>query len=178
MRESVRDGYARGRSRTPFHCDRCNLYRWAAVRKIVDFGPRRPPFRPAVRGLYFLLQGCFGPLTNEPSGKPQAVNASCVCTVFRVSRPLPLQGAVAQLVRALDCRSRGCGFEPRQRRFERALFSRFTWGSRAFSCAARTPNTPKAPRGRARLANRFFLKNVICEGVPSLPAFGPASALG
>ncbi len=26
-------------------------------------------------------------------------------------------GAVAQLVRALDCRSRGCGFEPRRPRF-------------------------------------------------------------
>ena len=39
-------------------------------------------------------------------------------------RPLSLHGAVAQLVRALDCRSRGCGFEPRQRRFRKALFSR------------------------------------------------------
>ncbi len=45
------------------------------------------------------------------------------------SHVLLMQGVVAQLVRALDCRSRGCGFEPRRRRLK-ARWSFF--GQRAF----------------------------------------------
>ena len=35
---------------------------------------------------------------------------------IRGSSPLPSIGLVAQLARALDCRSKGCGFEPRSDR--------------------------------------------------------------
>ena len=41
------------------------------------------------------------------------------CLARRVSG-FGTHGAVAQLVRAPDCRSGGCGFEPRRRRFHKS----------------------------------------------------------
>ena len=83
-------------------------------------------------------------------------------------RSLPLHGAVAQLVRVPDCRSGGCGFEPRRRRFRKALFLDFKSKNRAFSCAVRKGD-PQYQLSQPTDARLRLKKAAEEAGEPSTP---------